>query len=220
MQELNKHNMETKKDSIIDQLTQKPWDPAQVKIDNSHEGKTFNLHVGKLGLRYLMIVSTIMFCLFIVTYGDRMIYDDWVKMPEPFLLWINTFLLFVSSIIFIRIQIASKKNQFKKAKRDLILVGFLALVFLIGQFLVWQNMVDKGYYVYGSPANAYFYLFTALHGLHLLGGLVYWVMTIRKVWNINDINIRKAKHTIELCSIYWHFLLAVWIVLFGLMLFT
>ena len=181
MQELNKRNMETKKDSIIDQLTQKPWDPAQVKIDNSHEGKTFNLHVGKLGLRYLMIVSTIMFCLFIVTYGDRMIYDDWVKMPEPFLLWINTFILFVSSIIFIRIQIASKKNQFKKAKRDLILVGFLALAFLIGQFLVWQNMVDKGYYVYGSPANAYFYLFTALHGLHLLGGLVYWVMTIRKV---------------------------------------
>ena len=109
MQELNKHNMETKKDSIIDQLTQKPWDPAQVKIDNSHEGKTFNLHVGKLGLRYLMIVSTIMFCLFIVTYGDRMIYDDWVKMPEPFLLWINTFVLVISSIIFVRIQIASKK---------------------------------------------------------------------------------------------------------------
>ena len=96
MQELNKRNMETKKDSIIDQLTQKPWDPAQVKIDNSHEGKTFNLHVGKLGLRYLMIVSTIMFCLFIVTYGDRMIYDDWVKMPEPFLLWINTCLLYTS----------------------------------------------------------------------------------------------------------------------------
>ena len=114
MQELNKRNMETKKDSIIDQLTQKPWDPSQVKIDNSHEGKTFNLHVGKLGLRYLMIVSTIMFCLFIVTYGDRMVYDDWVKMPEPFLLWINTFVLVISSIIFVRIQIASKKNQFKK----------------------------------------------------------------------------------------------------------
>ena len=42
MQELNKRNMETKKDTIIDQLTQKPWDPAQVKIDNSHEGRTFN----------------------------------------------------------------------------------------------------------------------------------------------------------------------------------
>ena len=81
MQELNKRNMETKKDSIIDQLTQKPWDPAQVKIDNSHEGKTFNLHVGKLGLRYLMIVSTIMFCLFIVTYGDRTVSYTHLTLP-------------------------------------------------------------------------------------------------------------------------------------------
>jgi len=212
--------MSNKKESIINQLTQKPWEPAQVKIDNLHEGKTFNLHIGKLGLRYIMIVSTIMFCLFIVTYGDRMIYDDWIRMPEPFLLWINTIILFISSFVFVRIQIASKKNQFEKARRDLFIIGFLALAFLIGQLFVWQNLVDAGYYVSGSPANAYFYLFTALHGLHLLGGLVYWVMTIRKVWNINNIDIRKAKHTIELCSIYWHFLLAVWIVLFGLMLFS
>tara|TARA_Y100000590_G_C15601946_1_gene970441 strand:+ start:561 stop:1199 length:639 start_codon:yes stop_codon:yes gene_type:complete len=212
--------MSKNKDSIINQLTQKPWEPAQAKVDNLHEGKTFDLHVGKLGLRYLMIVSTIMFCLFIVTYADRMVYDDWVRMPEPFLLWFNTFILFISSFIFIRIQLTTKKNQFDKIKRDLLVIGFLAFAFLVGQLLVWQNMVDSGYYVSGSPANGYFYLFTALHGLHLLGGLVYWVMTIRKVWNINDIVIRKAKHTIDLCAIYWHFLLAVWVVLFGLMLFS
>ena len=106
--------MSKNKESIINQLTQKPWEPAQVKVDNLHEGKTFNLHVGKLGLRYLMVVSTIMFCLFIVTYADRMVYDDWVRMPEPFLLWINTLLLVISSFVFIRIQLASKKNNFEK----------------------------------------------------------------------------------------------------------
>ena len=212
--------MSNNQESIIKQLTQKPWEPAQAKVDNLHEGKTFNLHVGKLGLRYIMVVSTIMFCLFIVTYSDRMVYPDWQRMPEPALLWINTFILFISSFVFVRIQLASKKNQFKKIKRELLVIGFLAFVFLIGQLLVWQNMVNAGYYVSGSPANAYFYLFTALHGLHLLGGLIYWIITLRKVWNTNDIVIRKAKHTIELCAIYWHFLLAVWIVLFGLMLFS
>jgi len=212
--------MSNNKESLIKQLTQKPWEPAQVKVDNLHEGKTFNLHVGKLGLRYIMVVSTIMFCLFIVTYSDRMVYNDWVRMPEPFLLWINTLILFISSFMFIRIQLASKKNNFEKARRELILIGILAFVFLMGQLLVWQNMVEAGYYVSGSPANGYFYLFTALHGIHLLGGLIYWVMTIRKVWNINNIVIRKAKHTIELCAVYWHFLLAVWVVLFGLMLFS
>jgi len=212
--------MSNNKESIIKQLTQKPWEPAQAKVDNLHEGKTFNLHVGKLGLRYIMVVSTIMFCLFIVTYSDRMVYPDWQRMPEPALLWINTFILFISSFVFVRIQLASKKNQFKKIKRELLVIGFLAFVFLIGQLLVWQDMVNAGYYVSGSPANAYFYLFTALHGLHLLGGLIYWIITLRKVWNTNDIVIRKVKHTIELCAIYWHFLLAVWVVLFGLMLFS
>ena len=96
--------MSKNKESLINQLTQKPWEPAQAKVDNLHEGKTFNLHVGKIGLRYIMVVSTIMFCLFIVTYGDRMVYDDWVRMPEPFLLWINTLILVISSIFFIRIQ--------------------------------------------------------------------------------------------------------------------
>ena len=50
MQELNKHNMETKKDSIIDQLTQKPWDPVQAEIDDNHPGETLQLSKSKLGL--------------------------------------------------------------------------------------------------------------------------------------------------------------------------
>jgi cytochrome c oxidase subunit 3 len=213
--------MSNNKKSLINLLTQKPWEPAQAKVDNLHEGKTFNLHVGKLGLRYIMVVSTIMFCLFIVTYADRMVYDDWIRMPEPFLLWINSLILVISSLFFIRIQLASKKNNFEKVRRELVLIGVLAIIFLIGQLLVWQNMIEAGYYVSGSPANGYFYVFTTLHGLHLLGGLIYWVMTIKKVWKLDDsIVIRKAKHTVELCAIYWHFLLAVWIVLFGLMLFS
>jgi len=212
--------MSSKQKKLISLITEKPWEASQAKIDNMHDGKTFNIHIGKFGLRYIMVVSTIMFCLFIVTYGDRMVYPDWQRMPEPFLLWVNTFILFLSSGFFVRIQFASKNNQFIVVKKNLIIVGFLALAFLIGQLLVWQNMVESGYYISGSPANAYFYLFTALHGLHLLGGLIYWVLTLKNVWKINDIVVRNAKHTTELCAIYWHFLLAVWVVLFGLMLFS
>ena len=212
--------MSNNKESLIKQLTQKPWEPAQVKVDNLHEGKTFNLHVGKLGLRYIMVVSTIMFCLFIVTYSDRLVYQDWKSMPEPLLLWLNTLLLVITSVVFISAQIASNKNNFEIVKNRLIVIGLLSVVFLLGQLLVWQQMVDQGYYVSSNPANAYFYVFTALHGLHLLGGLVYWLMTIKKVWNPKDIIVMKTKHTVELCAIYWHFLLAVWVVLFGLMLLT
>ena len=209
-----------KKESIFKLLLQKRWDPAQVKVDNLHEGATLDLSKGKLGLRYIMIISTIFFCLFIVTYSDRLVYPDWQKMPEPLMLWLNTLILLISSVFFLNAQIAAKNNQFIIVKKRLIFIGFLALAFLIGQLIVWLQFINLGYYVSSNPANAYFYVFTALHGLHLLGGLIYWLITIRKVWVPSNIVIAKVKHTVELCAIYWHFLLAVWIVLFGLMLFT
>jgi len=209
-----------KKETIFQLLTQKPWDPAQAKIDNMHDGETLNLSKGKLGLRYIMIVSSIFFSLFIVTYADRLVYADWQQMPEPLLLWFNTLILFISSAVFISTQFAAKNNQFAKVKQKLIIIGYLALAFLLGQLLVWLQLINLGYYVSTNPANAYFYVFTALHGLHLIGGLIYWIITIRKVWVPSDIVIAKTKHTVELCAIYWHFLLAVWVVLFGLMLFS
>ena len=209
-----------KKETIFQLLTQKPWDPAQAKIDNMHDGETLNLSKGKLGLRYLMVVSSIFFSLFIVTYADRLVYADWQQMPEPFLLWFNTLILFISSAVFISAQIATKNNQFEKVKQKLLIIGYLALAFLLGQLLVWLQLINLEYYVSTNPANAYFYVFTALHGLHLIGGLVYWFMTIKKVWILNEVVVANAKHTVELCAIYWHFLLAVWVVLFGLMLFS
>jgi|TARA_B100000315_G_scaffold81481_1_gene74698 cytochrome c oxidase subunit 3 len=209
-----------KEESIVQLLTQKPWDPNQAKLDNMHDGKTINLSIGKLGQRYIIIVSTILFCLFIVTYSDRMIYSDWQNMPEPMLLWFNSLVLLVSSIVFISVQIASNKKQFNKVKKGLLIVGGLSFVFLFGQLLVWQKMINLGYFMSSNPANAYFYLFTTLHGLHLIGGLIYWVITIKKVWISEEIVIRNAQHTVELCGIYWHFLLFVWLVLFGLMSFS
>jgi cytochrome c oxidase subunit 3 len=209
-----------KKETIFQLLTQKPWDPAQAKIDNMHDGETLDLSKGKLGLRYIMIVSSIFFSLFIVTYADRLVFADWQQMPEPLLLWFNTLILFISSVFFISTQFAAKNSQFEKVKQKLLIIGYLALAFLLGQFLVWLQLINLGYYVSTNPANAYFYVFTALHGLHLIGGLIYWIMTIRKVWIPSDIVVADTKHTVELCAIYWHFLLAVWVVLFGLMLFS
>jgi len=207
-----------KKESIFQLLTQKPWEPSQAKLDDLHSGETLSLSKGKLGLRFIMIVSTIFFCLFIVTYADRMIYPDWQKMPEPILLWLNTITLMVTSIVFISAQTASKRKSFNIVKKRFFIIGGLSLVFLFGQLLVWQEMIKLGYFVSTNPANAYFYLFTTLHGLHLIGGLIYWNITLRKIIKPYEIEIKKVQQSVELCAIYWHFLFIVWLVLFGLML--
>ena len=145
-----------KKESIFQLLTQKPWDPSQAAIDDHHRGETLSLSKGKLGLRFIMIVSTIFFCLFIITYADRMIYPDWKKMPEPLLLWFNTFILILSSVVFINIQIATKDKNFAKVKNRLLLIGGLALTFLLGQLFVWKQLINFGILSCHQPCQCIF----------------------------------------------------------------
>ena len=207
----------SKAKSIFQLLTEKPWEKGQIEADNKHEGQTLNLSKHKVGLRTIMVVSTVLFSLFIVAYSDRMLISDWRKMPEPWLLWLNTGILVLSSIVFYLTENYSKKDLYERTKNGLYFIGFLAYAFLIGQLIVWYQLMNTGYYATTNVANAFFYLFTTLHGLHLIGGIYFWGKTTTKFLKKNN-DKKDINHQIEICAIYWHFLLAVWIVLFGLML--
>ena len=62
----------------------------------------------------------------------------------------------------------------KKQKIVCLWLAFLTFAFITGQLLVWQHFVSLGQYASSNPANAFFYVLTAMHGLHILGGLYYW----------------------------------------------
>ena len=211
--------MSKKELNIFKLLSEKPWEDSQKAIDNQHDGKTLALSKAKLGVRTIMVVSTVIFSLFIVSYSDRMLVHDWRSLSEPWLLWINTIILILTSFVFHKAKILSDKNEFEKSKNYLFLVGFLTFAFITGQLLVWQHYVNLGQYVSTNPANAFFYLFTSIHGLHVLGGLFFWGRATTKLFTKNY-NVLKIKQAIELCAIYWHFLLIVWFILFGLMIAT
>ena len=207
----------SKKKSIFQLLTEKPWEKDQIEADNEHQGRTVNLTKQKLGLRTIMAASTVLFSLFIVAYSDRMLVNDWRNMPEPWLLWFNTGILVISSIVFHQATKYAEKEIFDKTKNCLYFIGFLAYSFLIGQLIVWYQLISTGYYATSNVANAFFYLFTTIHGLHIIGGIYFWGKTtskfIKRSLKKEDIN-----NLIDICAVYWHFLLAVWLVLFGLML--
>ena len=211
--------MSKKELNIFKLLSQKPWEESQAAIDNQHDGKTLDLSKAKLGVRTIMVVSTVIFSLFVVSYSDRMLVHDWRSLSEPWLLWINTAILIFTSFVFHKAKILSDKNEFEKTKNYLLLVGFLTFAFITGQLLVWQHYVSIGQYASTNPANAFFYLFTGLHGLHVLGGLFFWGRATTKLFTKN-FNVLKIKQAIELCAIYWHFLLIVWFILFRLMIAT
>jgi len=90
-----------------------------------------------------------------------------------------------------------------------------AVTFLVGQLLAWQQLRAAGYFVTSNPANSFFYMITAAHGLHLMGGLVALERTTAKVWR--GAEMAQVRLSVELCTIYWHFLLLVWLVLLGLL---
>jgi len=208
-----------KEESFFKLITQKPWEKSQSILDNEHDGKTLAVSKARLGVRTIMVVSTVIFSLFVISYSDRMLIHDWRNLSEPWLLWINTAILIFTSFVFHKTKVFSQNNEFEKAKNSLFIVGFLTFAFITGQLLVWQYFVSLGQYASTNPANAFFYVLTALHGLHILGGLYFWAkVTIQLVKS--NYNVIKIKQNIELCAIYWHFLLIVWLVLFGLMLAT
>ena len=211
--------MKKKEESFFKLISQKPWETSQAILDNQHDGKTLAVSKAKLGVRTVMVVSTVIFSLFVISYSDRMLIHDWRSLSEPWLLWVNTMILVLTSVIFHKTKLLAENNEFEKTKNILLVVGFLTFAFITGQLLVWQYFVNLGQFASTNPANAFFYVLTALHSLHVLGGLYFWAKVTTKLFKGNY-NVSKIKHNIELCAMYWHFLLIVWFVLFGLMVAT
>jgi cytochrome c oxidase subunit 3 len=182
----------------------------------------------RLGLFVFLAVVTSLFALFISAYTMRMELGDWRPLPDPNLLWLNTGLLILSSIALQWAHIATGRDQVKIARKALLVGGFFAFAFMVGQMLAWQQLVDAGYFVHTNPANAFFYLITGTHALHLLGGMVAWLHLLGGMvaWGRTTIKLLSGREiatirtSVELCAVYWHFLLVVWVILFGLMLST
>ncbi len=203
--------------SIFRTLTEKPWLVDGVISDPS-DAELMSLPTAKLGLRVFLAVATVVFSLTVVTYAERMLAPDWRALPEPFVLWLNTVLLIMSSVAFQRARGSAERGQMDGVKSGMLLAGGFAFAFLIGQLIAWRQLVDLGYFAATNPANAFYFLVTALHAVHLLGGLVAWVRTSAKLRRGDALD--KVRLSVELCTVYWHFLLIIWLLLFALLLFT
>ena len=205
--------------SIFETLAQKPWLPSQEKKDNLHTGKSFEFDSSRVALICFLGSITALFSLFFVAYVGRMAYGDWRVLPEPPLLWVNTAVLIISSILFQKAKNLANKFMFKNAKYYLMAAGLTAVLFIAGQFKVWDELTSYGYFVDSNASFAFFYMLTGLHMFHMLGGLVVWTWSMTQI-NKTDLSYRKLKSTIGSTAIYWHYLLAVWLVLFSILLVT
>src|SRR5882724_6140931 len=195
-------------------LTAKPWLEEGLSVDLREESTSF-LPPAKIGLGVFLAVVGSLFALFISAYSMRMNMVDWRALPMPRLLWFNTAVLVLSSVALQWAHMAARRDDIDGVIAGLCAGGASAVIFLLGQLLAWRELSVAGYFLASNPANSFFYLITAVHGMHLMGGLVALGRTTAKVWR--GVAVTQLRLSVELCAIYWHFLLLVWLVLLGLL---
>lgn len=169
----------------------------------------------KIGLGIFLAVVGCLFALFASAYFMRMELSDWQAMPLPRILWFNTGILVLSSVALQIAVVAVRKGQLDTTRLALVAGGLTALVFLVGQLAAWQELSASGYLLDANPANSFFYLLTAMHGLHIVGGLVALGRTTAKAWA--RVPRERLGLSVELCAMYWHFLLFIWLAILVLL---
>jgi len=211
---------------LVRRLTARPWE-AQGTSGGRESAGMVGPPPARVGLWVFLAVLTSFFALFITGYWMRMgnglahgvFQSDWQPVIEPRILWVNTLLLALGSVCMQWARGAVNRGDAAGTNRAWWLGGLFAVAFLVGQLLAWRQLQAAGLYAAGNPANAAFYLLTGVHAAHLLGGLVAWTRTkLRMVQGGSD--LEPVRLSVELCSVYWHFLLLVWLVLFALLLKT
>jgi cytochrome c oxidase subunit 3 len=197
-------------------LTAKPWLEEGVIGEVPGTGAS-RLPAVTLGLGVFLVVVGALFALLISAYSVRMAMPDWQALPVTTLLWFNTSMLIASSVALQLAHHAAGHRRMEDLNLGLFAGGSFALLFLAGQILAWRQLYAAGYFVASNPANAFFYLLVALHGLHLSGGLVALGRTARKVWR-DDGPRARLRLSVGLCAAYWHFLLFIWLVVMALLM--
>lgn len=229
--------------SILRHITEKPWLTPGLAHERTERSTPAT------GLSVFLGVVTVLFTLITLAYLMRMGVHgpaidegghDWRRVSEPPLLWFNTFILILTSLGWEHARVVARRGESARLRAALIAIGALTLTFLAGQIIVWQQLQAAGYFLSiqpglcavdwsaadqpvhhfltGNPTVAFFYLITALHGAHLLGGLFFWGRAT--VGAIEGGAAAAHISRIDLCARYWHFLLLVWLLMFGLFLMT
>src|ERR1700723_1044496 len=137
----------------------------------------------------------------------------WVQLNVPRVLWLNTLILIASSFTLARSRGRLLTADLPGFRHWWSVTTILGVFFLIGQVIAWRQLAAAGLFLATNPASSFFYVFTAAHGLHLLGG----VLALLYIAFRPTHRLTRGTAT-EIVSMYWHFMDGLWVFLFLLLL--
>lgn len=134
---------------------------------------------------------------------------DWQPFELPRILWLNTVILIVSSLTLAHSRRHFLAQQFEEFRHWWRVTTILGIFFLVGQVIAWWRLASSGVFLSTSPNSGFFYVFTAAHGLHLLGGAA----GLLAVVGLSPGKMPRKTAT-ELVALYWHCMTALWLAVF------
>jgi cytochrome c oxidase subunit 3 len=202
--------------SFLRHLTEKPWIAEPHLAEGPPRTDAASRRApADIALNFFLAVVSILFLMLVMAYIGRMAFVDWRPAPAPGLLWQNTVFLILASIAMEWARYSANGGHLDGVKLGMIGGGIFTAAFVTGQILAWRQLNAMEFFDATNPAIAFFYLITGLHVVHVLGGLVAWGRVLDRLWRGAEMSA--IHRSVQLCTRYWHFLLIVWLILFGLL---
>jgi cytochrome c oxidase subunit 3 len=164
----------------------------------------------------LGIVSIFMFFMALASayLVQRTTSNRWVPVHLPAILWVNTIVLLVSSVTMEQARKRLSLADLSGFRVLWMVTTALGLAFLAGQLAAWRLLVAQGIYVATNQGSSFFYIFTAVHGMHLVGGITALIYVYRRNFESANVSLSTAA---EVTSYYWHFMDGLWLFLLALL---
>lgn len=171
-----------------------------------------SMHPKKFALWLFLVTVVMIFAALTSAYIVRQAEGNWLEYELPEIFWLTSALVIISSIAMQWAYYSAKKDNFLSLRIGIVFALLFGIAFLVGQWYSWIALVDSQVFFVGNPAGSFLYVFTGLHAVHLISGVIFLIIVLISTFRM-EVHA-KALDTLEMATTYWHFLGGLWLYLF------
>jgi cytochrome c oxidase subunit 3 len=191
------------------------------QIEKMHPYKMLML-LGILGVAMIFMFLVIAYSVSITNHTQLLE----VRLPK--IITLGTIILLGSSIALNMAVKAFHEDNMRQLNFMIFLVLLMGAIFTGCQFLGWLGLKESGVFFVGPSSGTFLYVISGLHLIHLAGGMLLLVLAFVKSYQVRRDPVKALimvtnpfdRLRLELLSVYWHFLTALWLLLFFFFLYT
>ncbi|MCE2708028.1 MAG: heme-copper oxidase subunit III [Bacteroidota bacterium] len=171
-----------------------------------------SMHPKKFALWLFLVTVVMIFAALTSAYIVRQAEGNWLEYELPEIFWLTSALVIISSLAMQWAYYSAKKDNFLSLRIGIVFALLFGMAFLVGQWYSWVALVDRQVFFVGNPAGSFLYVFTGLHAVHLISGVIFLIIVLISTFRM-EVHA-KALDTLEMATTYWHFLGGLWLYLF------